>query len=568
MAVLASPHYLAIFDAMWTILRISYLFCKSFTDQSIHKNMISRLARRPIGCILLLLSTFAGASESSGDVAGPFDILRFSVSGDTLLGPASIEQLLAPFVGKQRHFSDVQMAVDALQTAYRVRGFSLVKVQLPEQELNQGAIQLLVLQTPISGVRVLGNTVFDETNIRRSIPGLQEGETPNLTHVSASLALANENPAKKTTLAFQSAEDERSVIATLQVNDEKAWAASVSLDNAGSEKTGQTQLTAQFQHFNVAGLDRTLSLQYTTTLEQPSRVGVYGFGYHVPLYDWGDSLDFYGSYSDVDSGVVTAGNFSVQVSGKGTTWGGRYNHRLARVGSFTSALVLSLEQKALQSNLGYQEVQLGHDVTIRPLSLTYSGDLADTGGSTSFSLTGVRNLPGGDNASESDYTRSRSGASANYSLMRYSVSHIRALPSDWRLRASLSGQMTAEALVPGEQFGAGGANSVRGFAERALSDDQGQLVTLEVYTPGLCSSATLPGLQCQLLAFYDAGHVSHNKALPDERNEASIASVGIGLRLSVGKQLSLQMDAAQVIQGADLAARGEQRVHVKLNLAY
>lgn len=532
------------------------------------KSMMIKITHRLLASTLWLLSTLAGAAESPDDGVGPFDIARYAVSGDTLLGSASIDRLLAPFIGKQRRFRDVQLAVDALQTAYRDRGFSLVKVQLPEQELNQGVIRLNVRQTPISGVRVLGNTVFDEKNIRHSVPGLREGETINLTNVSASLALANENPAKRTTLALQSDEDDRFVTATLQVSDEKAWTAGVSLDNAGGEKTGQTQLTAQVQHFNVAGVDHALSLQFTTTVEQPSRVGVYGFGYHIPLYALGDSVDFYGNYSDVDSGTVTAGSFSVQVSGKGTTWGGRYNHRLARVGNLTSTLVFGLEQKALQNNLGFQGVQLGHDVTVRPLTLTYSGELADPGTSTSWSLTGVRNLPGGDNASAFDYASARSQASANYSVVRYSASHTRALLADWRVRLSLSGQLTAEALVPGEQFGAGGASSVRGFTERALSDDQGQMANLELYTPGLCSSAALPALQCQLLAFYDAAHVSHNKPLPGERGEASIASAGVGFRLSMGKQLSLQMDAGQVIQGGDLAATGDRRVHVKLNLAY
>jgi hemolysin activation/secretion protein len=318
----------------------------------------------------------------------------------------------------------------------------------------------------------------------------------------------------------------------------------------------------------VAGVDHALSLQFTTTVEQPSRVGVYGVGYHIPLYALGDSVDFYANYSDVDSGTVTTGSFSVQVSGKGTTWGGRYNHRLARVGNLTSTLVFGLEQKAFQNNLRFQGVQLGHDVTVRPLTLTYSGELTDPGSSTSWSLTGVRNMPGGANAGESDYASTRSQASANYSVVRYSVSHSRALPADWRLRATLSGQLTGDALVPGEQFGAGGANSVRGFTERALSDDQGQLASIELYTPSLCAITAMPALQCQLLVFYDAAQVRHNKALPAERGEASIVSAGIGLRLSVGKQLSLQMDLGQVTQGGDLAAIGDQRVHVKLNLAY
>lgn len=521
-----------------------------------------------IGGTLLLLSMLATAADSSPDSIGAFEIGRFEIEGDTLLGTARMAQLLSRFTGKERNFSDVQQAMESLEEAYRERGFSLVRVLLPEQELDQGTIRLVVKETRIGKVKIVGNTVFDEANIRNSVPGLRDGKAPNITQISSNLRLANENPSKKTALSLQSGGNNDEVDATLQVVDEKVWGTSLMLDNSGNEKTGKTQLTAQYQHANVAGLDHTLSLQYSTTLEQPTRVGVYGVGYHIPLYAWGDSVDFYGSYSDVDSGMVSVGAFNLQVSGKGTIWGGRYSHRLAPWGSLESKLVVGLEQKAFQNNLGFESVQLGNDVTVRPLSLSYFGDVPQASGSTSFYLMGARNVPGGDHADQSDFTRLRAGASSTYSLLRYGVSHTQALPSDWQLRLVLNGQMTQDALVPGEQFGAGGATSVRGFAERAVSDDQGQLANIELYTPGLCSNVATSGIQCRFLVFYDTGRVTRNNPLPGERSAATIASVGVGLRLAIDKQLSLQMDVGQVIADSELQSEGDRRVHLKLNLAY
>ena len=78
--------------------------------------------------------------------------MRFAVYGDTVLGMARIDQLLAPFAGKGRHFSDIQSAVEALQAAYIGGGIAVVMVQLPEQELNSGEIRLAVIQYPINQV--------------------------------------------------------------------------------------------------------------------------------------------------------------------------------------------------------------------------------------------------------------------------------------------------------------------------------------------------------------------------------------------------------------------------------
>jgi hemolysin activation/secretion protein len=72
----------------------------------------------------------------------------------------------------------VQRALEALEAAYRERGFNVVTVELPEQELNGGVVQLRVVETKIGRVSVKNNQYFDEANIRRSLPALQEGSRP------------------------------------------------------------------------------------------------------------------------------------------------------------------------------------------------------------------------------------------------------------------------------------------------------------------------------------------------------------------------------------------------------
>ena len=106
-----------------------------------------------------------------------------------------------------------------------------------------------------------------------------------------------------------------------------------------------------------------MSLQYTTTLEEPSRVGVYGVGYHIPLYALGDSMDFFASYSDVNAGTVTAGIFDLAVSGKGSMYGARYNQNLPTVGNYESKLMYGLDLKEYKNSMQLLGVELGNDIT-------------------------------------------------------------------------------------------------------------------------------------------------------------------------------------------------------------
>ena len=228
-----------------------------------------------------------------------------------MLTPAQLDAAVAPYVGKGRNFGDVQAALEALETAYHARGYQVVSVRLPEQELNGGVVRLTVLQTRIGQITVSGNRHVDEANVRRSLPALEAGKTPKLDDISASLRMANENPARKIKLSLQDANDDNLIDASLVVSDEKPWKAMFNLDNTGTGPTGRTHAGVVLQHANLWGRDHVGSFQYTTTVEEPSKVSVYGLGYHIPLYELGDSVDLYASYSNIDSGSVSAGLFDL-----------------------------------------------------------------------------------------------------------------------------------------------------------------------------------------------------------------------------------------------------------------
>ena len=526
------------------------------------KLSLSRLCA--VSVLAAAVSTAWAAEADTAPIR--FEISRFEVTGNTLLPPAQIEQLLAPFAGKDRDFGDVQRALEALEAAYHARGYNVVTIELPEQELNRGVVVLKVVQTKIGRVRVQDNKYFDEANIRRSLPGLREGQTPNLKDISSSLKLANENPAKKVNLKLQSGEKDDEVDATLEVADERIWKGMLNVDNTGTETTGKTHLGFVLQNANLWGLDHVASLQYTTSAEEPGRVKVYGAGYHIPLYALGDSLDFYASYSNVDSGTVSAGVFDLAVSGKGAVYGARYNHTLAKRGNYDSRLSYGLDYKVFKNSVELLGKQLGNDVTVHPLSVTYVGTLPLPSGEVGGTVSLLHNVSGGSNGSQDDFNRTRDGASANYTMLRFGGSVTHALASDWQLRAIANGQLTNAALIPGEQFGAGGATSVRGFIEREISNDSGASLNLEAYTPNLCPSQVT--WNCRLLGFIDNAYVSRNHALPGELTSTSIGSAGLGARFLLSTYVNLQLDFGHVLRAGATARNDSNRMHFRLGLAY
>ena len=134
-----------------------------------------------------------------------------------MLKPSAVASVLAGYTGRERHFDDIERAIQVLETAYRKQGFSLVKVILPEQELNQGVVHLKVIETRIGKIRVAGNSFHSVANIRRSLPALEEGVIPNTGDLSADIRISNENPSKKVNLQLQSGERPGVIDAVVQV---------------------------------------------------------------------------------------------------------------------------------------------------------------------------------------------------------------------------------------------------------------------------------------------------------------------------------------------------------------
>jgi hemolysin activation/secretion protein len=528
--------------------------------------MKQRLISLVLGAMLGALScTSTFAADAVNDDAH-FDIARFDVQGNTLLSKQTIDSAVAPYVGKQRGFGDVMQALEALETLYHARGYELVRIDLPEQVLDQGVVVLDVVETRIGKVIVEGNKNFSEASIRRSLPGLKEGEIPDLKVISKNLKLANENPSRKTIMKLGSGEQDGVVDATLGVKDQSPWLTTVTLDNTGSDSTGKDNIGVVLQNANMFGLDHVMTLQYATTLEHPSAVSVYALGYHVPLYALGDSMDFSATHSDVDAGTVTAGILNIAVSGKGSTYGTRYNHNLATVGSYQSKVIYGVDYKEYKNSIQTLGIELGNNVTVHPWSVGYLSNWALLDGTADMSLTFLQNIAGGSSGRQSDFDLVRSGADANYKVLHFAATTSQPLPGDWLARVVLNAQYSRNALIPGEQFGAGGSSSVRGFQEREVSNDSGATANFEVYTAPLCGKSDW---QCRLLAFYDTAYLSRNNPLPGEITHMAISSVGIGARLQLRNDLSLQMDYGYVVHAeATTTQKGDARLHARLALSF
>ena len=495
-----------------------------------------------------------------------FEIRSFEVVGDRILGAAAVQRIVSPFSGSLRDFSDVQRALEALESEYRKRGFGVVQVRLPEQDITRGVVRFNIIQPVIGRVNIEGNQFFTSANIRLALPSVKEGETPNSAAIGRDLQIVSEHPVKQTSVLLRAGATDGEVDVNVRVADSRPWRLIATLDDSGNADTGYMRLGIGFQHANLFDRDHVFTAQYLTSPSRQDQVTVYGLGYRIPYYRLHSTLDLFAGYSDVDSGTVQ-GLFNV--SGKGSIFGGRWSYHLPKRDDIEHRIFAGLDYRAFQNNVTLGGIGFVPDITIQPVSIGYAGLMRTSASEWNFNTVFSRNLPGGVDGDAAAFNRTRAGADSEYTILRFATAYIHAFANDWQARAALSGQYSGDQLVPGEQFGIGGPDSVRGYLLREATNDKGHAVQLEAYSPNLAARFGLPEhWRARLLGYYDWGQVRRNAPLAGEQAGKYLASTGFGLRLGHGKTVSLRLDLSHVLRDHGTRQAGDLRLNGAMVLVY
>ena len=133
-----------------------------------------------------------------------FAIKGFKITGENPLGDGETARVLAPYLRADATIETLQKATAALEAALRDKGYGLHRVALPPQEVGD-TVSLNIVKFSVAKVNIEGRSIYDEGNIRRSLPELREGHSPNFKQLAIQTAIANENPNKQIQVGLREA---------------------------------------------------------------------------------------------------------------------------------------------------------------------------------------------------------------------------------------------------------------------------------------------------------------------------------------------------------------------------
>lgn len=517
----------------------------------------------------------AATPPAAAAVPATVQVSGYQVSGNTLLDPRMLDAALLPLLGR-RTLDELQRAAALVQQLYTRAGYGAVVAYVPPQTGSGGTITIQVVEGKVSEVRVTGAQQFSADQVRASLPALQVGRTPRLTDIDAQLRIANENPARQVQVLISPGQATGQAAAELRVTEQPLQRLTLGLDNTGNARTGDWRVSAGWQHANLSGHDDVLVGQLQTSPTHADRVRVLSGGYRLPLYAQRMALDAFAAWSDVDGGATPSLAGDISFSGRGRIVGGRAAWYLPRWGDADPRVALGLDRRAYLNQCAIAGLPsgacgpAGESVAVTPLSLELALQAAGEQ-PWSLQLSVHHNLRlGGAHTDSAAFQAVRADARPAYTAWRASASTAWTLADGWQLRGRVNAQYSADALVPGEQFGLGGAQSLRGYEERELVGDMGLSASFELGGPPLLGD--MAGGRAGLLrphAFIDAGSAGNQGDAPcvDVRTRCSAAAVGVGARYALGK-LQARLDLAYALKTAARTQRGDTRAHVALQVGF
>ena len=509
--------------------------------------------------VLQLLSVTAYAEESN-----EFDLLELRVKGNTLLQSKQIEKSVYPFLGPKKTIDTVETARAALEKLYHDNGYQTIAVDIPEQDVVNGIVNLQVVEGRVSRLKVTDSRYFSLGQIKAKVSELAEGSVPNLPKMQKQLAeLGKESQDRTVVPILRAGETPGTLEVDLKVNDKLPFHGKVEVNGRNAPNTSRLRTIASVRYDNLWQKFHSASFMFQTTPEDPEEVQVIVGTYVMPVFSSDTRLALYAVSSSSASQIAQAGALSV--IGNGDIYGIRLVQPLPEISNYTHTATVGFDYKDFKENLLLQgaDDNINTPIAYAPFMAQYSGNLRGEESLLSFNL-GLNFSIRGLGNDEKQFENKRFSAQSNYLFLSGGVNYRHNLPYGMEAATRLSAQVADSPLISNEQLSMGGVDTVRGYYETQALADDGVIGSLELYSPNLAPKDWDYVNKLKALVFIDAAKGWIKNALPETQRQIELAGAGFGLNFQLWKYLVGELSFAVPFISQGNVGGGDSRIDFRV----
>ena len=476
-----------------------------------------------------------------GDPTVLFEVKEFKIEGNTAFSDLEIQELLTEYLNRNVSFADLLQVETIITEKYKDAGYINSGAVVPVQNVENGVLTVQVIEGTIERLSVqVKDGRLSENYISSR---LQRGaKTPfNLNELQEALQLLQLNPLVENLNAELSVGSRRDRwVLDVDVNQANAFNPVIFANNSRTPSVGSFQRGIEINHDNFAGLADRLSLIYKNT----DGSNDYNFDYNVPF----NSLDgsFGVRYRYITSEIVEPPFDDLDIESRTDEF-----EVTIRQPIVLTATANSTQELALGFEFSRQANETELDGDPFPLSPGATDD-----GKTR--INAIRFFQDWTRRTRKDVFAARSQFNFGLDIFDSTTSGSEEPDGEffsWRGQAQWLKLINAESninfllrsdiqvsnseMVPLEQFSLGGIDTVRGYRQDALLGDSGLLVSAELRVPVVRWDNRQSSVA--IIPFADFGTVWGEQELPNQ-DEETIASVGVGVQLSLSEILRARLD--------------------------
>ncbi len=486
-------------------------------------------------------------NSKTNEVIEAISVTNFRFIGNTVFSQKNLEEITNKFLTLDSNtnritFAQLQQIISEVTKLYNEKGYinSFAYIPTTSEEPNQrlqnrgtaGEVIIKIVEGGLESIRVRRRKGKQRLNLNYICSRLAIASQPLQTsRLLDALRLLELDPLIKSISAelIPGSQLNRSGL-EVKFEEEKTFSAALLLDNRRAPSIGSFRRQLQLTEANLLGKGDGLSLAYTNT----DGSNAFDLSYTLPLNPHNGTINL--------SAGVTANRVIEKPFEK------------VDITAAAQYFDLTLRQPILRNPR--QELALGVTATRRESGTSILGEDfplsagADVKGRTGISA--VRFFQDWTVRNNDELLALRSQFSLGLGAFNATVNSeapdsrflawrgqgqwIRRFRRDTFLVAKTDIQLANRTLLPLEQFGIGGGNSVRGYRQDILLADNGISASAELRFPIVGRSDRGLGV-LQIAPFVDAGTVWNSSGIENSERQF-LMSVGTGLRWELGDTMS------------------------------
>jgi len=477
------------------------------------------------------------APPSTGPTApfrrGTITVSRFEVTGSTVFKAEEFAEVTAPFINRPLSFAELLQVRDGISKYYVDRGYITSGAFLPPQTMDSGVVEIAVIEGKVEEIDVRVKGRLNPGYVRSRVA--LGAKTPlQVDRLVQALQLLQLNPLIENISAELAAGTRTGTsLLEIEVTSAPTFATVLKYDNGRVPSVGTDRRQIAFREASLLGLGDALTLSYTNTdgsnsLDEAS--------YRIPINARNGTLGLFFKISENE--VIEEPFDQLDIESDSRDYEISYRQPLIETPTKELALGLIGARRESDTRLLDEPFPLSpganDDGETRVTAIRFFQEWTNRGREEVFAVRSQFSV--GIGAFEA--TVNDEPPDSRFFSWRGQLQYLRVLGEDAALLLRSDVQLAAETLVPIEQFGLGGINSVRGYRQDAILADNGIFASAEVRLPIARISDWDTVLQ--FTPFFEIGTGwNTDRANPQPNN---LYSVGMGLRLEVARKLTARFD--------------------------